>query len=167
MRRALPRGARQLGLTFLSFDLFYLSRCQTTPTAALPPHPGRPRAQADLERLSGPAIRAFFKIAERWGVSGTDQQALLGGISRSTLQRWKRDQDALLTVDQLERISYLLGIHKNLQILLPTTADGWVKRPNAAPIFGGRTALELMVAGGITALREVRLYLDGQAGGWA
>jgi len=136
-----------------------------TPSAAVPPHNGRQKDQADLERLSGPAIRAFFKIAERWGVAGAEQQALLGGISRSTLQRWKREQDALLTVDQLERISHLLGIHKNLHVLLPTTADGWVKRPNSAPLFGGRTALELMVAGGITAQREVRVYLDGQMGG--
>ena len=136
-----------------------------TPSAAVPPHNGRQKDQADLERLSGPAIRAFFKIAERWGVAGAEQQALLGGISRSTLQRWKGEQDALLTVDQMERISHLLGIHKNLQVLLPTTADGWVKRPNSAPLFGGRTALELMVAGGITAQREVRVYLDGQMGG--
>lgn len=125
------------------------------------------KGPVDLERLSGPAIRAFFKIAERWDLAGADQQALLGGISRSTLQRWKRDQDALLTVDQLERVSYLLGIHKNLQVLLPTTADGWVKRPNADPLFEGRSALEVMVSGGISALRQVRIHLDAQRGGWA
>ena len=138
-----------------------------TTTPAVPSPSGRPKGPPDLERLSGPAIRAFFKIAERWEVSGSEQQALLGGISRSTLQRWKREQDAMLTVDQLERVSYLLGIYKNLQILLPTTADGWVRRPNTAPLFEGRTALEVMVEGGISALRQVRLYLDGQRGGWA
>jgi len=132
-----------------------------------PAIPERPKGPADLERLSGPAIRAFFKIAERWDLGGADQQALLGGISRSTLQRWKRDQDALLTVDQLERVSYLLGIYKNLQVLLPTTADGWVKRPNADPLFEGRSALEVMVEGGISALRAVRIHLDAQRGGWA
>jgi len=130
-----------------------------------PPPP--PLGPPDLERLSGPALRAFFKIADRWGLSGAEQQALLGGISRSTLQRWKREQDALLSQDQLERISYLLGIHKNLQILLPTTGDDWVKRPNGDARFEGRTALEVMVAGGMHALREVRLYLDAQTGGWA
>lgn len=135
-----------------------------SPTSALPAPAGRP---LDLARLSGPAIRAFFSLAGRWQLSGPEQQALLGGISRSTLQRWKREQDALLSVDQLERVSYLLGIYKNLQVLLPTTADGWARRPNAAPPFGGRSALEVMVEGGITALRQVRLYLDGQRGGWA
>jgi hypothetical protein len=134
---------------------------------AVPALPERPRGPTDLERLSGPAIRAFFKIAELWDLTGAEQQALLGGISRSTLQRWKREQDALLSGDQLERISYLLGIYKNLQVLLPTRADGWVKRPNSAPLFEGRTALAVMVEGGITALRQVRIYLDAQRGGWA
>jgi len=138
-----------------------------TPIGRMPSLPGSPKGPGDLERLSGPAVRAFFKIAERWGLSGAEQQALMGGISRSTLQRWKRDQDALLTTDQLERVSYLLGIYKNLQILLPTTADGWVRRSNSAPLFEGRTALEVMVEGGITALRQVRMYLDAQRGGWA
>ena len=138
-----------------------------THAPVIPFPPGRPKGLADLERLSGPAIRAFFKLAERWALAGAEQQALLGGISRSTLQRWKREQEALLTVDQLERVSYLLGIYKNLQILLPTTADGWVKRPNAEPLFEGRSALDLMVQGGMSALREVRNYLDAQRGGWA
>lgn len=138
-----------------------------TPARKLAPLPAGPRGPGDLERLSGPAVRAFFKLAERWELSGAEQQALMGGISRSTLQRWKRDQDALLTIDQLERVSYLLGIYKNLQVLLPTTADGWVRRPNSAPPFEGHTALEVMVAGGISALRQVRLYLDAQVGGWA
>jgi len=52
-------------------------------------------------------------------------------------------------------------------VLLPTTADGWVKRPNADPLFEGRSALEVMVEGGISALRAVRIHLDAQRGGWA
>ena len=132
-----------------------------------PEPPAFPAGPPDLERLSGPGIRAFFKIAELWGLSGAEQQALLGGISRSTLQRWKREQDAALSVDQLERISYLLGIYKNLQILLPATCHEWVRRPNTDPHFGGRSAIEVMVSGGMTALREVRAYLDAQCGGWA
>lgn len=127
------------------------------------PFPGSP----DLERLSGPGIRAFLNLGEVWRLSTEEQLALLGGVSKSTFHRWKRDRDAVLTVDQLERISHLLGIHKSLQILLPTTADGWVRRPNANSLFGGRAPVQLMAAGGITWLREVRLFLDAQRGGWA
>ena len=42
------------------------------------------------------------------------------------------------------RISYVLGIYRALQILLPEPerADAWVRRPNDAVPFGGRSALE-------------------------
>ena len=122
---------------------------------------------ADLERLSGPGVRAFFNLGDAWKLSIEEQMGLLGGVSKSTLQRWKRDRDATLTLDQLERISHLLGIHKSLQILLPTTGNSWVRRPNSNSLFGGRPPLQLMVAGGITWLHQVRVFLDSQRGGWA
>ena len=121
----------------------------------------------DLERLSGPGIRAFFKMGELWGLSTEEQRLLLGGISKSTYHRWKKDQDATLSIDQLERISHLLGIYKNLQILLPASANDWVRRPNTHPLFGGEPALTVMVQGGISGLKMVRAYLDAQRGGWA
>jgi hypothetical protein len=132
--------------------------------------PGQPSpfgGGPDLERLSGPGIRAFFNLGEAWGLSIDEQRLLLGGISKSTFHRWKKDRDALLSLDQLERVSHLLGIHKSLQILLPASADGWVKRPNANPLFGGQPALTMMVQGGITGLKTVRAFLDAQRGGWA
>ena len=125
------------------------------------------RGGVDLDRLSGPAIRAFLNLAEAWGLSIEEQRSLLGGVPKSTFHRWKRDRDALLTVDQLERISHMLGIHKSLQILLPTTGNQWVRRPNTNSLFGGRPALDLMIEGGITWLHRVRLFLDAQRGGWA
>ena len=122
----------------------------------------------DLQRLSGPGVRAFFRIAERWKLTTDEQMNLLGVSSRSTLFHWKRQQDARLSRDQLERVSHLLGIYKALQILLPNeeAADGWVKQPNTAPLFDGRPALQRM-ASGILGLFSVRAYLDAQRGGWA
>jgi uncharacterized protein (DUF2384 family) len=121
----------------------------------------------DLERLSGPGIRAFFKLGEAWGLTVDEQRQLLGGISKSTYHRWKKERDALLSIDQLERISHLLGIYKSLQILLPASADTWVRSPNANPLFRGRPAIQVMVQGGISALKAVRAHLDAQRGGWA
>jgi hypothetical protein len=68
----------------------------------------------------------------------------------------------------MERISYVLGIYKALQVLLPdaAAADGWVRRPNAAPPFGGRSALERMLSGNVADLFLVRQYLDAQRAGW-
>jgi len=121
----------------------------------------------DLDRLSGPAIRAFLNLAEAWQLSIPEQMSLLGGVPRSTYMRWKAERDAKLSLDQLERVSHLLGIYKSLQVLLPRTANQWVRLPNAHPIFGGRPALNLLLEGGITALHRVRLHLDAQRGGWA
>jgi hypothetical protein len=66
----------------------------------------------------------------------------------------------------LERISYVLGIYKALQILLPdaTRADAWVRQPNTATPFGGRSALERMLGGNVGDLYAVREYLDAQRG---
>ena len=122
---------------------------------------------ADLERLSGPGIRAFLRIGEVRGLTIEEQCKLLGGISKSTFHRWKKDRDAVLSIDQLERVSHLLGIYKSLQILLPASADGWVRRPNTNPLFEGKPAIQVMVQGGMNGLRMVRSFLDAQRGGWA
>ncbi len=125
--------------------------------------------QLNRKALSGPALRTFFRIAEAWGLDIEEQMALLGQPARSTFFNWKKDPDVTLPKDTLERISYILGIYKGLQILLPDerAADSWVKRPNAAPCFGGRSALDRMLSGQVADLFVVRQYVDAQRGGWA
>lgn len=119
--------------------------------------------------LSGPALRTFFRIADLWRLSNDEQMILLGTPGRSTFFKWKRDRVGALPRDTLERISYILGIYKALQILLPneTAADSWVKRANSAPLFGGKSALDRMLSGQVADLFTVRQYLDAQRGGWA
>ena len=118
--------------------------------------------------LSGPALRTFFRIAELWRLSVEEQMTLLGVTARSTFFKWKKDNDALLSKDTLERISYILGIYKALQVLLPDAeaADNWVRQPNDAAPFAGRSALQRMLSGNVADLYEVRNYLDAQRGGW-
>jgi hypothetical protein len=129
----------------------------------------RPAAGTDRKGLSGPALRTFFRIADLWDLSTEEQMALLGVTARSTFFKWKKDPNTVLPKDTLERISYILGIFKALQILLPDekAADEWVKRPNEAPLFGGRSALDRMLSGQVADLFVVRQYLDAQRGGWA
>ena len=81
---------------------------------------------------------------------------------------WKRTGAGQLTRDTLERLSYVLGIYKALQVLLPSpeAADAWVRKPNAAPLFGGKPALARMLSGNVADLYVVRQYLDAQRGGW-
>ncbi len=128
-----------------------------------------PAPKFDRRGLSGPALRTFFRIAELWNLSADEQMTLLGITARSTFFKWKKDADAILPKDTLERISYVLGIYKALQILLPDekAADAWVKRVNEAPLFSGRSALDRMLSGQVADLFVVRQYLDAQRGGWA
>ena len=116
--------------------------------------------------LAGPALRAFFRISDRWGLDTEQERLLLGSPGRSTFFRWKRDLAGQVPQDALERISYILGIYKALHLLFPDDrqADGWVKRPNTASLFGGRPALERMLGGQVADLFVVRQYLDAQRG---
>ncbi|MBP0592106.1 DUF2384 domain-containing protein [Paraburkholderia sp. LEh10] len=130
----------------------------------------RPPAEPSVADMSAAGLRAFFKIASAWDLSTEEQIILLGSPGRSTLFNWKqKPQTARLGRDTLERLSLLLGIYKALQILLPqpAAADAWIKRPNSAPPFGGRRALDRMLAGNISDLVAVRQYLDAMRGGWA
>lgn len=128
------------------------------------------RTQPSRRAMSVAGLRAFFNIARDWGLSTDEQMVLLGAPGRSTFFKWKSAPEAAdLKRDTLERLSYLLGIYKALQILLPaaTAADAWVKKPNSAPLFGGRSALDRMLGGNVADLVAVRQYLDARRGGWA
>ncbi len=129
----------------------------------------RPATEFDRKGLSAPALRTFFRIAKLWSLSVDEQMILLGLTARSTFFKWKKDPNTVLPKDTLERVSYILGIYKALQILLPDerAADEWVRRPNAALPFGGRSALERMLSGQVADLFVVRQYLDAQRGGRA
>jgi hypothetical protein len=120
--------------------------------------------QLDRKDLTGPALRTFFRIAEAWGLKEQEQMRILGLDSRSTLQSWKRGAVAAIPKDALERISYVMGIYKGLQILLPKTANEWVRKPNQASIFGGRPAVDRMTSGNVADLYVVRQYIDAQRG---
>ena len=131
--------------------------------------PLHPALAMDRKSLSGPALRTFFRIADLWNLSVDEQMILLGATARSTFFKWKKNPDTALPKDALERISYILGIYKALQILLPDekAADEWVRLPNTAPPFAGKSALSRMLSGQVADLFTVRQYLDAQRGGWA
>ena len=135
-----------------------------------PPSPvGSP--DVSPEQMAAAGLRAFTRIAEAWGLTVDEQIRLLGEPARSTFFAWRKQPDkAGLSRDTLERLSNLLGIYKSLQILLPdpAAADAWVRQPNSAAPFGGRTALQHMLGGNVSDLNLVRRYLDGvRGGGWS
>jgi alpha-tubulin suppressor-like RCC1 family protein len=133
--------------------------------------PRAPSAEVDVRSAASAqaALRTFFRIAAAWQLSVEQQKALLGLTADSTFYKWRSGDAGPLVQDVLERLSYVFGIYKALQILLPQpgAADEWIHRPNTAPLFGGRPAIERMSAGKVADLYEVRKYLDAQRGGWA
>jgi hypothetical protein len=122
---------------------------------------------AGSERLSAPALQAFTRIAGLWGLTTAEQRTLLGAIPESTFFKYlKNPHAARLSADTLERISHILGIFKSINVLLPRheAADAWIRRPNNAALFKGRSALEYMLSGRFEDLLAVRHYLDAVRG---
>ena len=130
-----------------------------------------PDDAASVARMSAAGLRAFARIADLWQLTVDEQLCLLGQPPRSTFFSWRRSpEQARLPRDTLERLSNLLGIYKGLQILLPEpgVADAWVRQPNTAAPFAGRSALQQMLAGNVSDLHLVRRYLDSvRGGGWS
>lgn len=127
----------------------------------------RLRPDPDVRRrLSGPALRTFFRVAAAWQLSVTEQRALLGWPAASTYHKYKAGEYGALSFDTLTRLSLILGIYKSLQVLYPEQgfADAWIRLPNTNPVFGGATPLSLMMDAGIDGLFRVRRLLDGRRG---
>lgn len=114
-------------------------------------------------KFSTAGLKAFFNICRHWQLTNDQEIILLGTPSSATFDEWKRSPEtARLDQDTLVRISYLLGIYKSLQILLPNhiSADAWIRKPNDAPLFSGKSALDCMLSGNVSDLFLVRQYLD-------
>jgi len=127
----------------------------------------RSRERGIRDNSLAAGMRAFFAIADKWGLSTDEAIALLGHPSRSTFYNWKNGHIGQVahSFDLASRISYVLGIFKALEILYqrPELADRWVRQPNKA--FGGQSAMERMRAGHMVDLAAVRNYLDSVRGG--
>ncbi|MXO65963.1 antitoxin Xre/MbcA/ParS toxin-binding domain-containing protein [Altericroceibacterium endophyticum] len=125
------------------------------------PHDPMPEDHASLAE---PALRLFFKIATLWSMTEAEQFGALGISSQTTLQHWRTGRMYGFGEDQLQRVSYVLGIYKAINTLLPDPirADQWIRRPNSAPLFRGRSAIDLIASGSLTDLAAVRHYLDAQ-----
>lgn len=131
-------------------------------------------APAEQLLQRGPSVAsallpAVFNIFSQWQLTGAQQMTLLGLSNEKTLYNWKNyPQKAKLTRDVLERTSYILGIYKSLEILLPdrALADQWLATPNDNPLFNGTAPRDRLLAGQVVDLAVVRHFLDAQRGGW-
>jgi len=116
-------------------------------------------------QINSIALEAFFNICKLWSLKSKEQMILLGLEDKSsTFYKWKEDKSGILHKDTLERISYIIGIYKALQILFRdvSQANVWIKKPNR--VFSGKSALAVMLGGNVVDIAVVRDYLDAQRG---
>ena len=123
-------------------------------------------SEAFTDEEAAAMMRAAFTLFGKWGVGDGDGRILLGRPSPRTYARWKAGDIARVPHDTACRLSYLMGIHKALRHLFkePERAYAWVRRSNDT--FGGRSALQRMLAGDVVDLAAVRGYLDATRGAW-
>jgi hypothetical protein len=126
-----------------------------------------PSTPAPSTRPARAALQTFFRIAEAWDLTAEERIAILGVPEPAILFHWRKEPDkASLPAEIFERLSHVFAIYHSLQVLLPDgrAADAWLKKPNAAALFGGRSALDIVLCSGAAGLALVRRYLNGQQG---
>lgn len=127
------------------------------------------------QHVSGPALAAFLRVSAAWGLDEPQERMLLGQPSPETLKNWKANRTGALSLDQVERISYVLRIFRLLQegpgvqtppeprAAGPTAAPRWLLAPRQEPIFGGRRPIDVMCLEDIRGLRQVAQFLQALA----
>lgn len=112
-------------------------------------------------------MSGVFTILGAWGADSQQARRILGSPPERTFYAWKAGQVGAVPHDTVQRLGYVLGIYKALQIVYanPQQADGWPSRPNRA--FGGQSPLERMAGGDVTDLAAVHQYVDAYRGAWS
>ncbi|WP_083331053.1 antitoxin Xre-like helix-turn-helix domain-containing protein [Halofilum ochraceum] len=125
------------------------------------------RSPTDEDRRAEAGLRTVFNIFDKLRITVDEGRILLGGVSRSTYHRWKKAPgSATVSRDLEERLSYILGIYKALQILVPDERQRrlFLRRENTSPLCHGATPLDVMLRGRVSDLYRVRRWLDGERG---
>ena len=125
------------------------------------------RSPTDEDRRAEAGLRTVFNIFDKLRITVDEGRVLLGGVSRSTYHRWKKAPgSATVSRDLEERLSYILGIYKALQILVPDERQRrlFLRRENTSPLCRGATPLDVMLRGRVSDLYRVRRWLDGERG---
>lgn len=122
----------------------------------MPPEPQN--LQITKEEANAGA-RAIVKLFAAWNLSDNEARNLLGGINRNNWARWKEGRKVRISQDLATRLGLLLSIHTSLRLLYrdKPLCYSWIRTPNKG--FNGSTPLEIMTAGTILTLIEVRDYL--------
>ena len=111
--------------------------------------------------------RLIMRLFDRWQLNTATQLNFLGlsPTNRAMLGRYRRGTAYPSTRDLLDRIGWLLAIHKALRLLYPYNESlrySWIKRRHA--VFDHHSPLEVMMDEGLIGIAKVARYLDWQRG---
>lgn len=108
------------------------------------------------------AWKSLQNLMQRFNFSEQEARILLGDMPRSTYFKGLSQHEGKLNRDQKERISYLLGIYKDLRILFTDSQQAmtWIIRENQLFPFNGLTPKDYMLQGSMVRMAEVRRFLD-------
>ena len=112
--------------------------------------------------LAGAGLRAFARMAADWSLTVDQQRLILGNLPKTTYYGLLKGTPHAVSRDTLERLSLLVGIWANLEILIPepAAARGWMTRPHPDHRFGGASPLGWILGGTMAALVDLRRYLE-------
>lgn len=122
---------------------------------------------SEATSIASTVLRVFDGIARAWSLKQSEKVELLGLSTAADLQELRISPIDEVPTEIIERVAILLDIFKAINTLLPQPdrADAWMRAPNRAPAFGGRSALDVMVGKGLEGQRGVRSYLQAQVRG--
>ncbi len=103
------------------------------------------------------------RLFELWNLSTADQLELLGlsRTSRSQLSKYRKGGAIPSSRDMLDRIGWLLSIHKSLRLLYPRNENiryTWINRQNR--MLNQQKPLDVMKNQGLIGIASVARYLD-------
>lgn len=108
--------------------------------------------------------RLVLNTLENWGISASDQLAMLalpGKVSARHLRRFQDDTPLPDDPDVLKRVEHLLGIADALRTTFPRNnriALHWLQQPCRR--LRRRRPLDIMLEDGLSGLITVRTHLD-------
>jgi hypothetical protein len=107
--------------------------------------------------------RMVTRLFELWELPTADQLELLGlsRTSRAQISKYRKGGALPSSRDMLDRIGWLLSIHKSLRLLYPRNENiryTWVKRRNR--ILDDQRPLDIMKHQGLIGIARVARYLD-------
>ena len=107
--------------------------------------------------------RLVTRLFELWDLPTVDQLELLGlsRTSRAQISKYRKGGAVPSSRDMLDRIGWLLSIHKSLRLLYPRNENiryTWVKRRNQ--ILDDQRPLDIMKYQGLIGIARVARYLD-------